>query len=284
MDESDLLIELEERAEEWVNAQSMPSDFYLRFAVNLDHLKMFYHPEYYYFGYIKAWCKCLDDIDVWGLSIDEMMECLEEYPFEYYQDYFDHYTGEHKRALRNHRSNEHRNIRSLEGKMTKALNHYSRSLVIRIDLAYQRQASQVSINDFYHDFEELRQLISARGVPFQHLVDYFWALEQGKSKGYHCHLALIFDGHHRHKAWGIANLIGELWKKITGNNGIFFNCHDPERIEFYQQQGTLGVGMISRGDDTARQKAINTIRYLARPDKEQQHLRVKPFRKMRSFQ
>jgi hypothetical protein len=48
--------------------------------------------------------------------------------------------------------------------------------------------------------------------------------------------------------------------------------------------GILGIGRIHRNNPTEVEKMINAVRYLVRPEKDAQHLRVKCKAKMRTFQ
>jgi hypothetical protein len=36
--------------------------------------------------------------------------------------------------------------------------------------------------------------------------------------------------------------------KITFNQGCYFNCHSPEYLNQFEEQGTLGIGMIHRNN------------------------------------
>ena len=95
-----------------------------------------------------------------------------------------------------------------------------------------------------------------------------------EKKGYHCHIALIFNERKRTSAWSIAKAIGELWEDVTGNDGSYFNCHDRRYLKQYEEQDTLGVGIIYSEVDYQVRKMCSTLSYLARPEKEQ-YLRVK---------
>ena len=71
---------------------------------------------------------------------------------------------------------------------------------------------------------------------------------------------------------------------ITGKLRYFFNCHDSEQIQEYTELGILGVGRIYRNNSSEVEKMVNAVRYLVRPEKDAQHLRVKCKAKMRTFQ
>ncbi|QXR06819.1 inovirus Gp2 family protein [Acinetobacter lwoffii] len=285
MNESKLTIQLEVITELWIKAENEPQDFYEEFAELLIQFDDTYHSDFQYFGYINAWCDWLDDHDIYDLDFDEIVEELKHKSFEDYRDYFNGYKSKQLTDLRRHRENEKRNLESLSNKMNRAVGRYSKSEVVRVDLAYLQSCHDViDIKMFYQDLEELRKAIVKRKDPFHDLVDFAWALEQGETKGYHCHLLLIFNGHQRQKGWGIADKIGKLWKRITNNEGCYFNCHDPEQIAKYRELGILGIGRIHRDNPIEVRNLRNAGAYLVNPEKEAQHLRVKCKAKMRTFQ
>lgn len=285
INESKLTIQLEVTTKLWINAVNKPQDFYDEFAELLIKFDNVYRSGFQYFGYINAWCDWLDGYDISKLDFDEVIEELKHKSFFQYQEYFRDYQGKQLNDLRRHRENEKRNLESLSNRMDRAIGQYSKSEVVRVDLAYlQRYHDIVDINAFYGDLQELRKVIGQRKKPFHDLVDYAWALEQGETKGYHCHLLLIFNGHKRQKGWSIAKNIGEFWKEITGYEGCYFNCHDSEQIKSYRDLDILGIGRVHRNDSREIRNFKYAYSYLVNPEKEAQYLRVKCSPKMRSFQ
>lgn len=285
INESSLLIKLEVVTGLWINAKREPQDFYVELAELLSDLDRLYCRSYFYFGYINAWCDLLTERNLRRLNFDKLLEELKRETFVSYQIYFKTYTPQQCKDLRRHRENETRNSKSLLRKLDSAIAQYSKSEVVRVDLAYLQEHHYLNgIAAFYHDLEELRKDINKRKEPFTGLVTYAWALEQGETKGYHCHLILIFNGHKRQKGWAIADEVGKLWKKITREEGCYFNCHDPEQIKKYKEMGILGIGRIHRDNLVEVHNLRKTGLYLVNPEKEEQYLRVKLNLKMRTFQ
>ncbi len=148
------------------------------------------------------------------------------------------------------------------------LNRYSRTVVIRVDLHY------LEIVDPLLRIENLCEDLAAlirnreRNPIFEHETGYIWSIEQGKNKGFHIHTAFFFNSAHVYSDWHKAKEIGELWQKITGGRGYFFNCNADK-----PKYTNLGIGTIKRADTQACENVVNTMRYLA---KEGQHLRLKP--------
>ena len=180
--------------------------------------------------------------------------------------------------MRQHRYNERLNTERLNNRLGELLKNYTALLVVRVDLAYVKT---VDIEEVDNDLEKLRKRIS-RSVYGDDLLLLVWALEQGESKGYHCHVALIFDERKRTSGWSIAKAIGELWEKVTQDGGSYFNCHNPSYLKQYQKQDIVGIGIIYSNVSYQANKMRSTLCYLARPEKRQ-YLRVKSSRKMRTF-
>lgn len=285
INESGLLIEIESITSLWIKAKDQPANFYTDFVKLLVDFNQLYCGSYQYFGYINAWCDWLEEHDIFYLSFEEIKEKLKAENFKGYQNYFKGYISVHRKDIRRHRENEVRNTKSLSKKLDKAINRYSKLEVVRVDLAYKQKYHDITgIENFYDDLERLRKNIGSRKKLFKGLVDYAWALEQGETKGYHCHLLLIFNGHQRQKGWAIADKVGQLWKSITAKQGYYFNCHDPEQIKKYSEMGVLGIGRIHRGSSIEVRNMRNAVLYLVNPEKEDQYLRVKHNPKMRTFQ
>lgn len=181
------------------------------------------------------------------------------------------------------RAQEKRNKESLETYITQLTRNYSKLLFIRIDLAILKQHQHnVDIQQFNNYLTIFINRIQNQDTCFKDLKGYAWAIEQGESKGYHCHALLIYDGHKHQKDFGMVIQVGQCWTKITEGKGYFFTSNSPEYKERFNRKGTLGIGMIHRNKPEQVQNAINAAMYLVNPEKDHQHLRVK-VQGMRSF-
>jgi hypothetical protein len=175
-----------------------------------------------------------------------------------------------------------KNMASVREYLTQLTNHYARLLFVRLDLHY-RQDSNISISKFAGDIKSLCERLSNKKGCFKGLEGFAWALEHGgKTDGFHCHLLLIYNGAKRNNGWYLAKEAGMKWQEITEGYGTYFSCHDPRRLQDYQRQGRLGVGMIHRNDEEAVANAIRTATYLAYLTKYDQRLKVK-IPNMRTF-
>lgn len=167
--------------------------------------------------------------------------------------------------------------------MSQMLNHYSRLLIVRVDLGYSKDTIHlVSIETFHKHLKKLRELIGKTESCFEELEGNVIALEQGHDRGYHVHLLLMFDGSKRWKDTHIGQLVGEKWQGITGGLGSYYNSNNPQYKKEQEANGRLGIGMIHRRNPKEIQNAIDASLYLTKPDKKNQHLRVK-LHKMRTF-
>ncbi|WP_180108947.1 MULTISPECIES: inovirus-type Gp2 protein [unclassified Acinetobacter] len=172
---------------------------------------------------------------------------------------------------------------SLKNYFNELLQRHRKLLLVRVDLSY-RALAQSSISQFNRDIKKLVSRIQDKDTIFKDQVGYVYRLEQGgKSRGYHCHLLLIYNGSLRNRDSYLGQCIGELWKdKITGGCGQFYNCNQAEHKKYYWGLNQLGIGMIERRNSKEVGNALKAIGYLADPDKDDQYLRA-PLKGMRKF-
>ncbi|QUD78471.1 inovirus-type Gp2 protein [Acinetobacter baumannii] len=180
---------------------------------------------------------------------------------------------------------ELKNQQSLFEYASTLIHHYARTLVVRVDLSIKKEYQALyNIQAFNQALEVLHRRIADQDTCFSGLHGYAWALEHGVSKGYHCHLLLMYDGNIHQEGFMMGHWIGEYWEQITHGCGYIFNCNHPEYMAIYEAMGTLGIGMIHRHDEKKINNFLNyVVLYLVNGEKEQQHLRVKKSVYMRSF-
>lgn len=156
-------------------------------------------------------------------------------------------------------------------------------LLVRVDLYYLFERSP-SIRQFHRDVKKLINRIQNRDTIFKDQVGYVYRLEQGgKSKGYHCHLLVMYNGSIHCKDSYFGEEIGKLWQdEITRGCGYFHNGNHRSHKKYYESLGLLGIGLLERRDRDRMNNARKVIRYLAEPEKNNQYLRVH-LKKMREF-
>ncbi|XZW51134.1 YagK/YfjJ domain-containing protein [Acinetobacter baumannii] len=278
INEASLLIEIESFIQTSLNATRQPRSFYETFTDLLLDFDQVYNPDFSYICLIDLFCSLLHDYDLQYETSSSLCKRLKRTTFKDWQAYFNRARADHLNELRQHRHNEKLNAAKLDNRLKEILKSYSAVLVVRVDLAY---VVTPDIEQVDNDLEILRKKIK-RSEYGKDVLLLVWALEQGERKGYHCHIALIFNERKRTSAWKIAKAIGELWKDITDDEGSYFNCHDRRYLKQYEELDTVGIGIIYSEVDYQVRRMRSTLSYLARPEKEQ-YLRVKTTRKMRTF-
>lgn len=210
-----------------------------------------------------------------------------------FMDYLSTYkafiTDEDAKRIKQEKSNS----KSLEADLRKLFseeNGLSRLLFVRVDLFYLKDTMHlVTIADLHRHINKLRDFIGNKKTCFKDWVGYAIAIEQGYEHGYHCHVLLIYNGAKRQRDTYLGQAVGEKWKIITDGLGSYYNCNHPKNKRAYEENGTLGIGMISRHDEQAVENAIRTALYLTDPgktdrytDRLDQHPKVK-LPKMQTF-
>jgi len=182
---------------------------------------------------------------------------------------------------------EENNTKSLVDYVEALFNHYSKLLIVRVDLGYTNEAkSDIDIDRFYRHFEFMRNRLSNKDTFFKDIQGYSWAIEQGKEKGYHVHLLLIYDGAKVQNGSYYAQRAGEKWQEITNGEGSYFNLNCKEYKNKLRQAGCeIGLGMVSRNNEGDWDLLLAVISYLTlvREDKVMQRLRVKVEKNMQTF-
>lgn len=276
--EATLLIEIERFIQSSLNSARQPRSFYQNFSNLLLGFQQVYDPDFSYSCLIEPFCCLLCDYDLEYESPASLYGLLKQTSFGEWQRYFDLVWSDHLDEIRQHRFSEKQNAQKLDRRLIDLLTSYTALLVVRVDLAY---VANISIEQVDHDLEKLRRKIN-RSQYGNDVLLLVWALEQGESTGYHCHIALVFDERKRNGAWHIAKAIGEIWKDVTDDHGKYFNCHDRSYLRKYEERDVVGIGVIYSNLTYQVDKMRSTLSYLARPDKAQ-YLRVKTSAKMRSF-
>lgn len=158
------------------------------------------------------------------------------------------------------------------------LYRYSKLLLIRLNFGYAEEIRKgLTIDRLYADLKEFI-FLKAFHPFFKHLKGYVWAVEDGKDKGPHIHVLLIFNGSLVREDITIGeNIRRELWDQlITAGEGSSYNSNmHKERF------AEVGVGMIHRKRAIECANAIFINTYLGKdphhPDVEDpQYLRIKP--------
>ncbi|EPG8790994.1 YagK/YfjJ domain-containing protein, partial [Acinetobacter baumannii] len=261
INEASLLMAIERFVLTSLDATRQPRSFYETFTDLLLAFDQIYNPDFSYTCLIDLFCSLLHDYDLQYETSSSLCNRLKRTTFKDWQAYFNQARADHLNELRQHRYSETLNAAKLDNRLEEILKSYSAVLVVRVDLAY---VVSPDIEQVDNDLETLRRKIK-RSEYGKDVLLLVWALEQGEKKGYHCHIALIFNERKRTSAWSIAKAVGELWEDVTDDEGSHFNCHDRRYLKQYEDQDTLGVGIIYSGVDYQVRRMCSTLSYLARP-------------------
>jgi len=278
INEASLLIEIESFIQTSLNVTRQPRSFYETFTHYLLDFYQVYNPDFSYACLIELFCDLLYEYDLKYETSSSLYNRLKQTSFRGWQNHFNRVRADHLNEMRQHRYNERLNANKLEDRLCELQREYSALLVVRVDLAY---TVNPDIKQIDTDLEILRRRIN-RSEYGDDVLLLVWALEQGERKGYHCHVALVFDERKRTSAWSIAKAVGEFWEDITGGDGSYFNCHDRRYLKQYEERGIVGIGIIYSNLTCQAKKMRSTLSYLAQPEKLQ-YLRVKISRRMRTF-
>ncbi|RFS31681.1 inovirus Gp2 family protein [Acinetobacter sp. SWAC5] len=239
-----------------------------------------YDPDDEYTGYLKFFVILRYDLQRIDSGYLELMDELKIIGYKEIRKWFLDLFELFKKDYETIEKQKDENKIEVQEYCSSILNKCSRILVARVDLGYlQEYSSRIRVEDIYKDLDILLNRIQNKDGIFKHVVGYIWGVEQGgKSKGFHCHLAIIYDNAYRAGSaayWG--NEIIELWKDITRDFGQGYNCWNRERVAELRSKDELGIGVIHRRDSTQVANFIRAMQYIADHHKRTlQYLRVKP--------
>lgn len=228
-----------------------------------------YNPKYQYTPLVQAYFDVLNDLVEYGdTTIFDDRQVFKR---------FQNQVKEAQEAfIQSFQRNNQRNRNNLQVYFNGLVDRHRKLLLVRVDLHYSTNLCP-NIKQFDRDIEKLVKRIQDKDTIFKGQVGYAYRLEQGgKSRGYHCHLLVIYNGSKHCKDSYLAEEIGKLWQgSIASNDGTYYNCNTVENKREYKLEGRLGIGMIERSNARGVDNALMAIGYLAKPKKDNQYLRGK---------
>lgn len=254
--------------------------FYSQFTSLLLDFDNIYDPDYEYTGYLQFFAILRYDLQRIDSDYFDLKGELKMIGYRELRSQFLKLSKAFERDYEIIEKQKDENKAELRKYCESIINNCSRILVARVDLGYlQEYASQIRIDDIYNDLDVLLNRIQNKDGIFKHVIGYIWGIEQGgRSKGFHCHLAIIYNNAYRYGSaayWG--NKIIALWSEITRDYGQGYNCWNRERVKELRSKDELGIGMIHRSDSTQVINFIRAMEYIADHHKRTlQYLRIKP--------
>lgn len=159
-----------------------------------------------------------------------------------------------------HRSSN-KNYRELVKYEQALFDRYSRILVLRLDLSYQKEHSSVSQSLAFQHRKRLFDNARSNSL-FKNMLGYVTKLEHGVEKGFHFHCIFFFDGAKVREDITLAKRIGEYWVSvITRGIGGYYNCNYAK--EKYRR---CGIGVVNYYDLDKREGLRLAIVYLTKTD------------------
>ncbi|MEW9149402.1 inovirus-type Gp2 protein [Acinetobacter indicus] len=217
---------LKRRSREW-------DEFYSQLTNLLLGFDDIYDPDEEYTGYLQFFVILRYDLQRIDSGYLEIMDELKIIGYREMRKWFLDLSEDFEKDYKMIEKQKDENKIEVQEYCRSILNKCSRILVARVDLGYlQEYSSRIRVEDIYKDLDILLNRIQNKDGIFKHVIGYIWGVEQGgKSKGFHCHLTIIYDNAYRDGSaayWG--NEIIELWRDITRDFGQGYNCWNRERV------------------------------------------------------
>lgn len=169
----------------------------------------------------------------------------------------------HQKRLRNLKRSEARNSTSIHDYINKLFRLHSRLLVVRVDVHYGSKIKDtMTIEEAIDDRDTYLRAVKHR---YHHLLGYVWKLEYGVARGYHYHMAFIFNGNKVQGDISLGRQLGEFWKSLSREPRTYYNCNADR--DKYDVLGAYGIGMVHHDDLEKRHLLLhNALRYLLKLD------------------
>jgi len=154
-----------------------------------------YDPDEEYIGYLQFFVILIYDLQRIDSDYLGLMDELKIIGYREMRTWFLDISDVVEKGYKTIEKQKDENKGELRKYCESIIDKYSRVLVIRVDLGYlQEYSSRIRVDDIYNDLDVLLNRIQNKDGIFKHVIGYIWGVEQGgKSKGFHCHLAIIYD-------------------------------------------------------------------------------------------
>ena len=276
--DNEVLVDIESFVEKLIEHKYSRKQFYDELVNLLFRFKDMMDWDACYSPFVDTFKNIIVDYNFYFTDRESLKYELKRKSIKEWFEYFSSFAASQSGMIIQHRYSENLNKSNLINRLDYLIQNYSSILVVRVDFGYRHK---VPLEQVVSDFERFKKKLTYTQYGREKLL-FVWALEQGESKGFHYHIAILFDGSSRYGAYKIASDLGEIWKKVTQGNGIYFNCHDRAYLAEFERRGKTGIGMINSNFQPQVDNMKDTLGYLTQPDKGQ-HLRVKTSPKMRTF-
>lgn len=281
---SPLITDVENFVEDTIHDDRPWKDYWSKLVDILQELQVQYNPDLLYSAYNQAMIKLMFELEQDLKAFQSIKDStVKHLRFSDVKSRFEKFERKHKKEVQHFKADELKNREKAIEYAELLLEHYSKSLVVRVDLSYrQEKRTFIDILDFRKDIRKLLDRLQDGDRHFKGLHGYIFALEQGAQKGYHAHFLLFYNGSQFKSDRHIADCVIKTWKVITNDMGIGYNSNTKENRDKYKKTGNDALGCFNRGDIAKKDKILNMVRYFAKPDKTEQRLLVR-VKNMQSF-
>ncbi|EKN3504065.1 rolling circle replication-associated protein [Yersinia enterocolitica] len=136
--------------------------------------------------------------------------------------------------------------------LNQILMRHSKILAFRMDFDYKRGTSRFIRNSSFEIQDDLRELTLAV-MKMPQFCGCFWVLEWTKTNAIHAHAIFYLKGQKHQKSFPFMQQTGELWLKITNDEGKYERCKPKD---CYQDDINTVVGYDNDED-------VNSLRRIA---------------------
>lgn len=181
---------------------------------------------------------------------------------EFYQRFFEALSNDidYKKAveLRKEKSlNQNKKAKRL---INKLISKFSKLLVIRIDFSIYRKF-EITLELMKTYLSIFLKKLHTPNDKVPPIVGYIWKLEYGIQKGYHYHFIFFMDGNIYKQDTYFADLLGDLWRKITQDKGTYHSCNHNKAA--YKK---LAIGMLVHNDQEKVDILFSVVDYITKVD------------------
>jgi len=206
-------------------------------------------------------------------TLELFLNCCDDHPFDinahiqnaYVHEFIDDLrhrlmNPKYRYRMTDVRREAERNFQSLQMYVDNLFVHWSRLVVIRIDLSYHQELDvtyerlKADLATFYNN--------RRHNALFKHECGFIMKIEYGLEKQLHVHACFFFDGHKNRGDADVylARLIGEYWQNtITHGEGIYWNCNADKHKYRYD-----GIGLVEYFDHDKRNNLNRAMEYLCK--------------------
>ncbi|WP_180165059.1 inovirus-type Gp2 protein [Acinetobacter sp. YH12049] len=144
--------------------------------------------------------------------------------------------------------------------INKLISKFSKLLVIRIDFSIYRKF-EITLELMKTYLSIFLKKLHTPNDKVPPIVGYIWKLEYGIQKGYHYHFIFFMDGNLYKQDTYFADLLGDLWRKITQDKGTYHSCNHNKAA--YKK---LAIGMLVHNDQEKVDILFSVVDYITKVD------------------